>query len=72
MPRDSGGYSITTFTFCPGLQLVVALEAVEQQEALELVIGRHGIGGSPDDLKAFIDSELKKWAPLIKDANIEL
>ena len=34
--------------------------------------GMDGIGGSPDDLKAFIDSELKKWAPLIKDANIEL
>ncbi|MCW5691719.1 MAG: tripartite tricarboxylate transporter substrate binding protein [Pseudolabrys sp.] len=34
--------------------------------------GMDAIGGSPADLKTFIDKELTKWAPLIKDANIEL
>ncbi|MBS0247582.1 MAG: tripartite tricarboxylate transporter substrate binding protein [Proteobacteria bacterium] len=34
--------------------------------------GMDAIGGSPADLKAFIDNELTKWAPLIKDANIRL
>lgn len=34
--------------------------------------GMDGIGGSPADLSAFIDKELKKWGPLIKDAKIEL
>jgi tripartite-type tricarboxylate transporter receptor subunit TctC len=34
--------------------------------------GMDGIGGSPADLKTFIDKELTKWAPLIKDAGIEL
>jgi tripartite-type tricarboxylate transporter receptor subunit TctC len=27
-------------------------------------------GGTPDQLKAFISSELSKWAPVIKAANI--
>ncbi|MGE0035852.1 MAG: Bug family tripartite tricarboxylate transporter substrate binding protein [Xanthobacteraceae bacterium] len=30
------------------------------------------VGGPPADLKAFIGSELKKWAPVIKDANISM
>jgi tripartite-type tricarboxylate transporter receptor subunit TctC len=34
--------------------------------------GMDGIGGTPADLNAFIAVELKKWAPLIKDAKIEL
>jgi tripartite-type tricarboxylate transporter receptor subunit TctC len=34
--------------------------------------GMDGIGGTPADLNAFIAAELKKWAPLIKDAKIEL
>jgi tripartite-type tricarboxylate transporter receptor subunit TctC len=34
--------------------------------------GMDAIGGSPADLNAFIAGELKKWAPLIKDAKIEL
>ncbi len=34
--------------------------------------GMSGIGGTPADLNAFIAAELKKWAPLIKDAKIEL
>lgn len=31
-----------------------------------------GVGGSPDDLKTFIGSELTKWAPVIKAANITM
>jgi tripartite-type tricarboxylate transporter receptor subunit TctC len=30
------------------------------------------VGGPPADLKAFIGSELKKWGPVIKDANISM
>jgi tripartite-type tricarboxylate transporter receptor subunit TctC len=29
-------------------------------------------GGTPDDLKAYIASELKKWGPIIKAANISM
>jgi hypothetical protein len=31
-----------------------------------------GIGGSPADLKAFIGSELRKWGPVVKEANISM
>ena len=31
-----------------------------------------GVGGSPDDLKTFIGGELRKWAPVIKAANITM
>jgi tripartite-type tricarboxylate transporter receptor subunit TctC len=34
--------------------------------------GMQAAGGSPADLKAHIDSELAKWAPVIKAANIEM
>jgi tripartite-type tricarboxylate transporter receptor subunit TctC len=33
-------------------------------------LGIEAAGGSPDDLKAFIASEIEKWAPIIKAANI--
>ena len=33
-------------------------------------LGIEAAGGTPEDLKAFIDSEVKKWAPIIKSANI--
>jgi tripartite-type tricarboxylate transporter receptor subunit TctC len=29
-------------------------------------------GGTPDDLKTFIGSELQKWGPIIKAANISM
>ena len=29
-------------------------------------------GGTPDDLKAYIASELTKWEPIIKAANISM
>jgi tripartite-type tricarboxylate transporter receptor subunit TctC len=28
-------------------------------------------GGTPDDLKTFTASEIKKWGPIIKEANIK-
>jgi tripartite-type tricarboxylate transporter receptor subunit TctC len=34
--------------------------------------GMRTAGGTPADLKAYIDSELAKWAPVIKAANIEM
>jgi tripartite-type tricarboxylate transporter receptor subunit TctC len=33
-------------------------------------LGIQGAGGTPDDAKAFIASEIEKWAPIIKSANI--
>jgi tripartite-type tricarboxylate transporter receptor subunit TctC len=32
----------------------------------------HGVGGTPADLKAFIASELQKWGPVVKEANISM
>lgn len=37
-----------------------------EQNALE------GIGGSPDDLKAFVAAEVKKWKPVIEAAKIQM
>ena len=34
-------------------------------------LGIQATGGTPDALKDFIDAEIKKWAPIIKDAKIE-
>jgi tripartite-type tricarboxylate transporter receptor subunit TctC len=34
-------------------------------------VGIQPAGGTPDDLKAFMASEVKKWAPIIKAANIK-
>ena len=41
-------------------------KTVLEQNAVE------GIGGSPEDLKAFIASELAKWRPVIEAAKIEM
>jgi tripartite-type tricarboxylate transporter receptor subunit TctC len=38
---------------------------------LYLNLGIQAAGGTPDALKNFVDSELEKWAPIIKAANIE-
>jgi tripartite-type tricarboxylate transporter receptor subunit TctC len=35
-------------------------------------LSMQAVGGTPDDLKTFIGSELKKWGPVVKDANIEM
>jgi len=34
-------------------------------------LGIQAAGGTPQELKAFIDAELEKWAPIIKAAKIE-
>ena len=34
-------------------------------------LGIQAAGGTPDELKAFVDAELEKWGPIIKAANIE-
>ena len=34
-------------------------------------LGIEAGGGTPDELRAFIDTELQKWEPIIKAANIE-
>jgi len=39
---------------------------VLEQNALQ------SVGGSPDDLKAFIASELAKWGPVIEAAKIAM
>ena len=31
-----------------------------------------GVGGSPEDLKAFIAGELAKWGPVIEAAKISM
>jgi tripartite-type tricarboxylate transporter receptor subunit TctC len=30
------------------------------------------VGGTPADLKTFIASELQKWGPVVKEANIAM
>ena len=34
-------------------------------------LGIEVAGGTPDELKAFIASEIEKWAPIIQGAKIE-
>jgi tripartite-type tricarboxylate transporter receptor subunit TctC len=34
-------------------------------------LGIQAAGGTPDQLKAFVDAELEKWGPIIKAANIQ-
>jgi tripartite-type tricarboxylate transporter receptor subunit TctC len=38
---------------------------------LYLNLGIQPAGGTPAEVKAFIEAELEKWAPIIKAANIE-
>ena len=35
-------------------------------------LSMQGVGGTPADLKAFIASELQKWGPVVKEANISM
>ncbi len=35
-------------------------------------LSMQAVGGSPADLKAFIASELQKWGPVVKEANISM
>ena len=41
-------------------------KTVLEQNALQ------GVGGPPDDLKAFIAGELSKWRPVIESAKISM
>jgi tripartite-type tricarboxylate transporter receptor subunit TctC len=47
------------------------LKSPKGKEALAK-LSMHAVGGPPADLKAFIGSELKKWGPVVKDANISM
>lgn len=47
------------------------LKSPKGKEALA-TLSMQAIGGSPADLKAFIGTELQKWGPVVKDANISM
>ncbi len=47
------------------------LKSPKGQEVLAS-LSMQAVGGSPADLKAFIASELRKWGPVVKEANIEM
>jgi len=47
------------------------LKSPKGQEALAN-LSMQAVGGSPADLKAFIASELQKWAPVVKAADISM
>ncbi|TCT03587.1 tripartite-type tricarboxylate transporter receptor subunit TctC [Aquabacter spiritensis] len=49
----------------------IYLKSPKGQEALEK-LSMEGAGGTPGDMKAFLASELAKWAPVVKAANISL
>ena len=47
------------------------LKSPKGQETLAN-LSMQAVGGSPADLKAFIASELRKWGPVVKEANIAM
>jgi tripartite-type tricarboxylate transporter receptor subunit TctC len=47
------------------------LRSAKGQDALAR-LSMQGVGGSPADLRAFIAAELRKWGPVVRDANIVL
>ncbi|RKE65671.1 Bug family tripartite tricarboxylate transporter substrate binding protein [Pseudorhodoplanes sinuspersici] len=47
------------------------LQSPKGKEVLA-TLSMQAIGGSPADLKAFITSELQKWGPVVKEANISM
>jgi len=47
------------------------LKSPKGQEVLAK-LSMQAVGGSPADLKAFIASELQKWGPIVKAANISM
>lgn len=47
------------------------LKSPKGQEALAK-LSMQAVGGTPAELKAFIASELTKWGPVVKDANISM
>jgi tripartite-type tricarboxylate transporter receptor subunit TctC len=46
------------------------LKTAQAQELFEK-LGVIGSGGTPADLKAFIDTEVEKWGPVVRAAKIE-
>ena len=46
------------------------LKTAQAKELFEK-LGIDVAGGTPNDLRAFVSSEIEKWAPIIKSANIE-
>jgi tripartite-type tricarboxylate transporter receptor subunit TctC len=47
------------------------LKSPKGQEVLA-TLSMQTVGGTPADLKAFIASELQKWGPVVKEANISM
>lgn len=47
------------------------LGSVRGQDALAR-LSMQGVGGTPADLKAFIAAELRKWGPVVREANISI
>ena len=47
------------------------LKSPKGQETLAN-LSMQAVGGTPADLKAFIASELQKWGPVVKEANIAM
>ena len=46
------------------------LKTAQAKELFEK-LGIDVAGGTPNDLRTFVSSEIEKWAPIIKNANIE-
>ena len=46
------------------------LKTAQAKELFEK-LGIDVAGGTPNDLRTFVSSEIEKWAPIIKSANIE-
>jgi tripartite-type tricarboxylate transporter receptor subunit TctC len=34
-------------------------------------LGAEGVGSSPDEFKAFVQSEIRKWARVVNDAGLK-
>jgi tripartite-type tricarboxylate transporter receptor subunit TctC len=47
------------------------LKSPKGQEVIA-TLSMQAVGGSPADMKAFIASELQKWGPVVKEANISM
>ena len=48
------------------------LEEARRGRKRSPTLSMQAVGGSPADLKAFIASELQKWGPVVKEANIAM
>ncbi|MGZ5152179.1 MAG: tripartite tricarboxylate transporter substrate-binding protein, partial [Burkholderiales bacterium] len=49
---------------------VKALDLPDMKERLAM-LGAEGVGSSPDQFKAFVQSEIRKWARVVKDAGLK-